>query len=365
MIAEKLIPAIIGRADIPNNMRAIFNLPGRLGGLGFLDPSTESGYEYINSRRATSQLTNAIVMQERELNLDEERQKAIISTIKNEKTARSEALLNHIRNNSSQSMYKLLELSSEKGASSWLTSLPLKMYGFRLNKQEFVDAIAMRYDLKINDVSKKCACGEIYSINHCLTCKKGGYINIRHNVVRDTTAELLTEMCKDVRTEPALQPVTGEVLPPGSNLSDGARSDVCALSFWSPLRRAFFDIRVFNPLAPTNWCKDIPQMYIHHEQLKKREYNARIIEIEKGSFTPLIFSCSGGTSKETDKFIKHLAMKMSKKKQEQYSHVVSFIRRRLRFDILRSCIISLRGERSSSRTGNIAGLDYNLTTEAT
>ena len=122
-----------------------------------------------------------------------------------------------------------------------------------------------------------------------------------------------------------------------------------ALGFWSPLRRAFFDVRVFNPLAPTNWCKDIPQMYKYHENLKKREYNNRILEIEKGSFTPLFFSCTGGSSEEADKFIKKLAMKISMKKNEQYADVISFIRRRICFDILRACIISLRGERVSKK----------------
>ena len=39
----------------------------------------------------------------------------------------------------------------------------------------------------------------------------------------------------------------------------------------------------------------------------------RILEIEKGSFTPLVFS--SGFSKEADKFIKHLAGKISDKKQ--------------------------------------------------
>ena len=105
---------------------------------------------------------------------------------------------------------KLLNLASEKGASSWLTSLPLKDYGFRLNKQEFDDAIAMRYDFRVKDVSKKCVCGEGYKINHCLTCKKGGYINIRHNVVRYTTHEFLNEVCKDVKLESLLQPITSE-----------------------------------------------------------------------------------------------------------------------------------------------------------
>ena len=115
----------------------------------------------------------------------------------------------------------------------------MKQFGFRLNKEEFVDAITLRYDLKMSEVSKSRACGKPYSISHCLTCKKGGFINIRHNAVRDTTHKLLTEICKDVRSEPALQSATGEDLPAGSNRSDGARADVSALGLWAPLTREF------------------------------------------------------------------------------------------------------------------------------
>ena len=37
----------------------------------------------------------------------------------------------------------------EKGASNWLSALPLKEAGFNLNKLEFRDAIALRYDLPV------------------------------------------------------------------------------------------------------------------------------------------------------------------------------------------------------------------------
>ena len=87
----------------------------------------------------------------------------------------------------------------------------------------------MRYDLQLKDVPKFCQCGSSYSINHCLSCKKGGYVIIRHNAVRDTIAELLKETCKDVQVEPALMPVTGEELPAGTNTTDGARADVSAI----------------------------------------------------------------------------------------------------------------------------------------
>ena len=43
---------------------------------------------------------------------------------------------------------------------------------------------------------------------------------------------------KDVVIEPPLLPLTGEKLPPGSNLSDGARLDVSCINLWSPLSRA-------------------------------------------------------------------------------------------------------------------------------
>ena len=64
-----------------------------------------------------------------------------------------------------------------------------------------------------------CACGEPYSVNHCLTCKKGGYVTLRHNSLRDLLAELLEEICNDVVIEPTRpHPLTGEKLPSGSNL---------------------------------------------------------------------------------------------------------------------------------------------------
>ena len=139
--------------------------------------------------------------------------------------------LNLIKSDVSSSTKRIIELASEKGSSSWLTSLPLKQYGFRMNKQEFHDSICLRYDLKIKDTARTCVCGEVYSVNHCLTCKKGGYVTLRHNSLRDLTAEVLKEVCVDVGTEPPLLPVNDEILPTGANKQDGARLDVSALQY--------------------------------------------------------------------------------------------------------------------------------------
>ena len=347
-IKGKLIPAIFGERTISDDLRKVCSLPARLGGLGLLNPVEEATHEYECSKIMTQQITEAIYLQHEALAIDEKLEEEARIAVKGMKQEKIEALKEELSTYLSPDLLKLINLSAEKGASIWLTSLPLKEYGFRLSKQEFEDALCMRYDLRMKDVPRTCVCGDQYTINHCLTCKNGGFVNIRHNAVRDTAAELMKEVCKDVKVEPPLLQVTGEVLPQSANKADGARADVSALSFWNPLCRAFFDVVVFNPQAPSNWNKEIPRMYSNYEQSKKRSYNERIMQVDRGSFTPLVFSCTGGAGTEATVAMKRLAEKRSLKRLEPYSQVMSFIRRRFRFDILRSCVISLRGERRRS-----------------
>ena len=101
-------------------------------------------------------------------------------------------------------------------------------------------------------------------------------------------------------------------------------------------------------------------MYKQHEAQKKREYNLRVIRVEHGSFTPLVFSSSGGLGPEADRLLKHIAVKISYKRNEQYSDVISFLRRRFRFDLLRTCVIALRGYRGGSKPDMVKDMDFNL-----
>ena len=61
-----------------------------------------------------------------------------------------------------------------------------------------------------------------------------------------------------------------------------------------------------------------------------------------------------------DRLIRRMAMKISAKRGERYSDTVSFIRRRIRFDLLRTSVISLRGYRKGSTPEKIKELDFNL-----
>ena len=132
-----------------------------------------------------------------------------------------------------QSLKRPLELAQERGASSWLTSLPIEEFGFTLHKGAFHDAIALRYDWPPPRTPVSCDCGSKFSLEHALSCPKGGFPSLRHNEIRDLSANLLAEVCNDVCIEPCLQPLSGETLNgASSNAQDGARLDIAANGFW-------------------------------------------------------------------------------------------------------------------------------------
>ena len=124
---------------------------------------------------------------------------------------------------------RAVEFMKEKGASSWLSVIPLTEMKFTLNKREFRDAIKLRYAWKFNDIPTVCVCGDLFDADHALICMRGGYIMQRHNEIRDLEAEILQAVCTDVEVEPVLQEVTGEVLPRGVNKAPDPRLDMpCA-----------------------------------------------------------------------------------------------------------------------------------------
>ena len=181
-------------------------------------------------------------------------------------------------------LQKAVELAKEKGASTWFTALPLKEHGFSLHKTAFHDAMALRYGWS------KCDCGKNFSLEHALSCAKGGFPSIRHNDICDLTANLLTEVCSDVCIEPDLQPTTSDQMSGATaNSQDGARVDASANGVWGGrYEKTFFDVQVFNPHAPSNKNRTTSACYRKHEREKKGAYEQRIREMDHSSFTPLV-----------------------------------------------------------------------------
>ena len=82
--------------------------------------------------------------------------------------------------------------------------------------------------------------------------------------------------------------------------------------------------------------------------------------MEYGTFTPLVFFLTGGEGSETSMFHKHVAQKYCQKDEEKYEKVLSLIRCKLFFLILRSVLIYVRGSDSVS-SDNVVLDDVSLT----
>jgi len=181
---------------------------------------------------------------------------------------------------------------------------------------------------------------------------------MRHNEIRDFIANQLSKVCRDVQKEPTLQPLVGtETLPKSTNTSREARLDVSARGFWVTGQKAFFDVRVFNPLAKRYATQDPTRSYVVNENDRKREYNERVLQTEHGSFTPLVFAATGGTGRECLKFIKRLSDMISNKERSRYSETVSWFFRKLNFMLIRAIHTCFRGSRT---TQNFSSAIYDV-----
>ena len=111
----------------------------------------------------------------------------------------------------------------------------------------------------------------------------------------------------------------------------------------------------------SNVTVSLKALYERNESEKKALYEDRVLQVEKGSFQPLVFLTTGGTGPSCTKVMKRLAGKMAVKKGESYSHVMNFMRTRLRFALLRSVLIAVRGSRGKRiKEPHVGAVAFNL-----
>ena len=146
---------------------------------------------------------------------------------------------------------RLLECASETGVSSWISTLPVEEHGFCLSKGAFRDAISLRYGWTTQNVSSTCACGTPFSVDHAMSCHKGGLPTLRYNEIRNLAAELLREVCLNVSVEPGLQALDGEhIRPRTANREDEARLDIQSERFLEQMSGGLFRRKGFPPKCP-------------------------------------------------------------------------------------------------------------------
>ena len=211
-IDDFLIPALTDRPPVSKEERQILSLPCRNGGLGLVNP-TQLHHHHQDSAYLTGPLADNIVAQVDSLGAAT----AMLAVRKREAQlaarARERAAAIKIKESAGKPMKALLEMGSEKGASSWLTCRLLRRHGFTLHKTAFRDGLCLRYGWTPERLPSLCVCGRTFSVDHALTCATGGYTAMRHNEVRDLFASYLRKVAHDVVVEPPLQRLAGDRFP--------------------------------------------------------------------------------------------------------------------------------------------------------
>ena len=186
-IADLLVPAITEHASRQEE-RDLLELPVRLGGLG-LNPARTASQEYEASVKITGPLMRQIIKQAHEPP-DETEIKTLQASARREKDELLKMQCEQVRESLPSKTERAVELATEKGASNWLTVIPIKEMNFNLIKREFRDVIKLRYDWEIADLPVIYTCGDLLTVDHAMVCRHGGLIIQRHNEIRDL-AEML------------------------------------------------------------------------------------------------------------------------------------------------------------------------------
>ena len=146
-----MIAAIIGGHIISDAERVMFSLPTRLGRLALKFFAETTKNEYKDSTRITSNL-----------------QAQILGTNNNDSSTRGEIKAESDKGNqeklqpflatSDEKTKRMMETLNQKGITNWLKNLSIKELGYELMKQEFWDAIKIRYNWPLDRIPTQCVC---------------------------------------------------------------------------------------------------------------------------------------------------------------------------------------------------------------
>ena len=162
----KFIPALTG-FDPPGALqRLLFALPTRFGGLSIVAPNSLSMTGFSASMYVTEPSRLLILSQN--ISFSAEICCGLSSRkleIKQSKAINLSTFSKELFSKLTPTLQRAVTLAQEKGASSWLTALPVQEHGFSLHKTAFQDTLAFRYGWLLSRTPSHCACGTSFSID--------------------------------------------------------------------------------------------------------------------------------------------------------------------------------------------------------
>ena len=361
-ISQHFLPALLGTCPskgTPPPLRKLLSLPVKFAGVGVpISPKT-ADIHHATSLDCTTVLTESLLGR-RKFNLQthiktmKEGRSAAKDSNKNRAAATLTPLLTAMR----PMHRRKAERNQETGA--WLSIIPTIVNGLSLSKEEFRDGMRMRYGIGLDDLPKVCdGCGAKFSVEHALSCKKGGLVVGRHNEIRDELAYLATLATSSnrVRDEPYInigRNTEGNGVPAHANVDtsranppagkDFERGDVLVHGLFDRNTSCIIDVRVTDTDQPSYLSTTPSKVLKSQERSKKKKYLEACLE-QRRHFAPYVVDTYGLLGEEAKSLNKRLGSKLAEKWKSPYSAVMGFVNARVSVAILRATHLCLRGSR--------------------
>ena len=172
ILKRRLIPNLMGTDGLINEpFRSLVGLSPGEGGLGIHCINDSTSVQYKASRIITKPLVETIVAQEiikRETDMDGNSITDLRNEVARSKTTKKKQKITQIDEQLTDDLKNCAIQARDKGASTWLNAIPREDQNYYLNKNDFRDAIRLRYNLKLHDLPSNCVCGEKFHVQHAL-----------------------------------------------------------------------------------------------------------------------------------------------------------------------------------------------------
>ena len=130
----------------------MFSLPTRLGSLAlkFFAETTKNEYKDSTTSNLQAQILGT-----------NNNDSSTRGEIKAESDKRNQEKLQPFLATSDEKTKRMMETLNQKGITNWLKNLSIKELGYELMKQEFWDAIKIRYNWPLDRIPTQCVCRDI------------------------------------------------------------------------------------------------------------------------------------------------------------------------------------------------------------
>ena len=312
-IRTAFLPALLGSDEpVADALRTRITLPVKCSGLGLPNPVDSASHHHSTSRESTSTLSKSICQ-----NADLHVGAYLHDSHQARRTGRmtrlqaDQAVLESLAAASRPIQARQLRRACDTGA--WLTAMPDRLNGTELAADEFRDSLRLRLGLSPIGLPTSCdGCNQRFTVEHALSCKKGGLITLRHNDVAAEWHHLCGQAftASAVSDEPLIHTSraaqAGTAAPRVTQVDPELRGDVAVHGFWKRGITTIFDARITDTDAPTYRGQDPAKVLAKHEKEKKEKYLQPCLD-RRRHFTPLVFSVDGLRGAEATAATKRLA----------------------------------------------------------